>query len=133
MKVALLGSYSIATVPSAIQQQLESLPADTEFIVGDSNGVDASYHMTLSRIGASRRSTIYCLDYAKSNRFDLPTKIFSSQDLDDKEKYEYRDKQMCADCDAAVVLWDGKTNGTFKCITLLKANDKPVYIMKIDI
>ena len=135
MKIFLFGSKDIYGVPESLVRQLEMLLEQTngnlQFIVGDCSGIDASFHTVLSMIGARSKTTIYCMDYARNNRFEFETKVFNSDGMEGRELYEYKDRQMCKDCDIAVTVWDGKSRGTFNCITILKAQDKPVYVFTV--
>ena len=133
---------------------------EVEFIVGDAPGVDASFHKALSSVGAANKTTIYCMDTPRNNVYDLKTKIFKSEydpdtgvvtiaadgeepvvftninkpeDLKfNREFYEFKDKKMRNDCTFAICIWDGKSKGTFTNINVLKAQNKYVYIYKID-
>ena len=133
---------------------------EVEFIVGDAPGVDASFHKALSSVGAASKTTIYCMDTPRNNVYDLKTKIFKSEydpdtgvvtiaadgeepviftninkpeDLKfNREFYEFKDKKMRNDCTFAICIWDGKSKGTFTNINVLKAQNKYVYIYKIN-
>lgn len=139
MKVFIFGSRKIKWVPVEIEnfiQQLEASGQQVEYIVGDANGTDAEMQKCLARNGAMSRTTVYCMDFARNNIFKLPTKVFNSADLgeiSDIEKYTYKDRQMCEDCDVGIAIWDTKSNGTFANITLLKAKNKPVYVFSVQI
>lgn len=161
--VFLFGSRDIYSIPKVVEQHLENIMAQTNgevrFIVGDAPGVDASFHKTLSSIGAARKSLIYCMDYPRNNKWDLETKIFHSEydsenervtlkdgetplvildnirkpdDLKyNREYYEFKDKMMRNDCTFAICIWDGKSKGTFTNINVLKAQNKYVYVYRI--
>lgn len=163
-RVFLFGSRDIYGIPDQVTQHLanilEQTNGDVEFIVGDAPGVDASFHKTLSSIGAASKTTVYCMDYPRNNTYDLKTKCFiSSYDPETKvvsigaegeepvliegiEKpddlrynrsfYEFKDKKMRDDCTFAICIWDRKSKGTFTNINVLKAQNKYVYIYTID-
>lgn len=162
-KVFLFGSRDVYGIPDMVVQHLENIMAqtngDVHFLVGDAQGIDASFHRTLSSIGVARKTTVYCMDYARNNAYDLETKVFSAEyDPDTKvvtiksgdesydtiegiEKpddlrynrrfYEFKDAQMRNDCDFAICIWDGKSRGTFTNINVLKAQGKYVYVYTV--
>ena len=131
MKIFLFGSHDVYGIPDQTVAQLEEImrltKGDVEFIVGDCDGTDASFHTVLSRIGARTKTTVYCMDYARNNKFEFAVKVFESGDLVGREKYEVKDRQMVEDCAFGITVWDGVSKGTFNNITLLKVRDKPVY------
>ena len=162
-KVFLFGSRDIFGIPEVVEEHLRKIIEETngevEFIVGDAPGVDASFHKSLSAVGAAGKSTIYCMDYARNNKWDLRTKVFHSQyNPDNKEVsiaadgeeatiltniqkpddlkynrqfYEFKDKKMRDDCTFAICIWNGKSKGTFTNINVLKAQNKYVYVYRI--
>lgn len=142
IKVFLFGSSSIGAIPQVVEDHLykiiEQSGGKVRFIVGDCGGADAAFHLSLSRVGASKLSTIYCMNFARNNKFDFETKVFEGLDDEGKplvgrELYAIKDKHMIEDCDFAIALWDKNTRGTFSNINILKAKGKPVYVYTFDI
>lgn len=134
-----------------------------KFIVGDSKGCDRHFHKALSSIGALNNSMIYCMDVPTSNVYDLPVKSFRTEfnqseqkvivkaednsiepyeitDIKDakdiplsREWYEFRDRQMIKDCNAAIVIISNTElpKRLDHMITLLNISNKPCYIVRI--
>ena len=165
-KVFLFGSNSLYSIPEPIQTHISNILKETngevEFIVGDAGGVDSGFHQVLSALGGRHKTQIYCMDYARNNKFELPVKtfkttydvntkrvsIFDENDnlLDEvldvlnesdikntRQYYEFKDRQMCKDCTFAICFWDGKSRVTFNNITRLKAQNKYVYVYQAQI
>lgn len=162
-KVFLFGSMSIGGIPTDVRNQLEGIlkqtNGDVEFIVGDAPGVDSAFHKILACIGASDKSTIYCMDSARNNKFGLREKVFNTEynaelgyidikhngqaveriegikKIEDikfnRNYYEFKDKQMRNDCTFAICIWDRKSKGTSTNINMLKARGKYVYIYTV--
>ena len=162
-RVFLFGSRDVAGMPDVVVAHLKSILDQTggnvEFIVGDASGIDASFHKALSSIGAASKTTVYCMDTPRSNRYDLKTKVFNTEydpdtkklvisnegtvllTLDNIEKpeditynreyYEFKDRQMRKDCTFAICIWDGKSKGTFNNINGLKILDRYVYVYRV--
>ena len=142
LKVFLFGSNTIGAIPAEVENHLKAIieqsNGNVEFIVGDCDGVDSAFHMVLSRIGARSKSKIYCMDFARSKKFEIETVVFNGTNeegerLVGRELYEIKDKHMIEDCDFAIAVWDKKTKGTFNNITSLKVRNKPVYVYTLDI
>lgn len=161
--VFLFGSRDIYTIPDVVVAHLENIlkvtDGDVQFIVGDAPGVDASFHKALSSVGAASKSTVYCMDFPRNNKYDLATKVFHSEYNSETEEvsiyadgeeptiisnikkpddlkfnrqfYEFKDKKMRDDCTFAICIWDGKSKGTFTNINVLKAQNKYVYVYRI--
>lgn len=137
-KVYLFGSMTLATVPPQVEQHLIAIMEQTnrnvEFIVGDSSGIDSGFHMVLSRIGARDITKVYCADYVRNNQFDLPVEMFDSGGLIGRELYEVKEREMINDCTFAICVWNGDNKGsTFSNISILKAQDKPVYVYTVQV
>ena len=143
-----------------LENILTQTNGEVEFIVGDAPGIDSAFHKALSSIGAASKTTVYCMEYTRNNSYDLATKVFSStydpdtkkvqinngdeviDTIDNIEKpddlkynrqfYEFKDRQMRNACTFAICIWDGKSKGTFTNINVLKAQDKYVYIYRVE-
>jgi hypothetical protein len=135
--------------------------AGHRFIVGGSKGTDATLHRALSSIGAGKQTVIYCMDSPTSNVYDFEVESFitkyngdtkqviieSSKGnrepyvIDNVEKeidipnnrqwYEFRDRQMINDCDIAIGVWDGDSKRALHMVQLLNIHNKPCYLLKI--
>lgn len=131
MKVYLFGVNDIGAIPMAVEQHIEAIIAQTngnvEFILGDTTGADIAYQLVLSRVGARSKTTLYCVDTVRTNKFDFKTNVLSSDEVEGGENTKYKTRKLCEDCDFAIALWDGKTKTTFDIITMLGMRNKHVY------
>ena len=161
--VFLFGSRDIYGIPDVVVNHLRGIlqetQGDVKFVVGDAPGVDAAFHKALSSVGAISKSTVYCMDYPRNNKYELPVKVFKSEYNPDTQEvtigadgeepvvitniakpddlkynrqfYEFKDKKMRDDCTFAICIWDGKSKGTFTNINVLKAQNKYVYVYRV--
>lgn len=160
----LFGSSSVYGVPSEVLSWLREYTAQGhEFIVGDGKGADSCFHKALSSIGAIDNTTIYCMDSAKNNNYDIKVKSFLTsydnnakrvtitasdnsiepfiingieKEMDiqhNRQWYEFRDRQMITDCDIAIGLWDGESKTDMRIIQLMNINNKPCYTFTIQV
>ncbi len=136
MKVMLFGSIELATIPKNVEEHLvkivEQTGGNVEFLVGDASGIDSAFHLTLSRIGAKDKTTLYCMNFPRNNNYDLKTRVIDGGNLAGRELYEVKDKQMADDCDFAICVWNGISKGTFNNINILKARNKSVYVYTVN-
>ena len=161
-KIYLFGSASIKSITGQVEQIMQGwLQQGHEFIVADGRGADSAFHMSLSRIGARDKATVYVMDNVYNNKFGLQTKIFSTAyNTDDKQIIitdketgdvikviedveqiedvavnrdytEFRDKHMMDECAAALCMWDGESKREFHRMQLLGIKNKPCYTYKI--
>jgi hypothetical protein len=159
MKVYLFGSSSLTGIPQIIEDHIKAIMVqapNTEFIVGDGKYIDADFQKCLSGIGARSKSKVYAVTNARSNKFELDTKIFDlyfdeekkeatiaedgkaleiidnvknmTEILDNQGYRDFTNKQMTKDCDFAICYYDGKTRSTMRKVDRLKALGKYVYV-----
>lgn len=159
-KIYLFGSASLGSVAGLENVLLQLYQQGHEFIVGDGKGADSAFQISLSRIGAADKATVYAMNYAYNNRYKLPEKIFNTmidtstkqanivdkstnqvvkvidgienpEDLDGNQEYiEFKDKFMMDECAIAICAWDGDSKREFRRIQLLGIKNKPCYTYK---
>lgn len=131
-KIMLFGSKDVTCIPSDMSAWMnEYMKQGHTFITRDRGGIDTVFHRKISSIGADAQSEIYCMSYARTNKYDLPTVIYESvynseskqltiksnnstdefiiagieNEIDipvTREYYEFIDRQMIKDCDIAL-------------------------------
>lgn len=160
-KIMLFGSGGIAGIPQDVMIWLKEYTTQGhEFIVGDKKGCDSAFHKALSSVGATN-VTIYCMDSPKNNTYEHPAKCFTTyydeskqevtiqsndnttepyiisgveKEMDipnNREWYEFRDKQLIRDCDIAIGIWDGENKTTTHIAQLLGIYNKPCYMFTV--
>lgn len=159
-KIYLFGSASLNSVAGLEQILLGLMEQGHEFIVADGRGADSAYHMSLSRIGALDKTTLYVMNKTYNNKYDIKTKVIktvidsdkkeaymideateevlgtiegieSLEDLDGNQQYiEFRDRLMMNDCAIAICAWNGESKRELRRIQLLNIKNKPCYNYK---
>lgn len=135
--------------------------AGHKFIVGDNKSADGAIHRALSSVGATENSTIYCMDNPNFNGYDLKVRRFlTSYDSEKKEVYincdgeeteayvisdvikvedisitrqwyEYRDRQMIADCDIGIFIIAEESKKITNMIQIMNIMNKPCYVFRV--
>ena len=136
MRVFISGSKSISKLPEEVKFLLdEHIALGTEFLVGDCYGVDAAVQMYLDSKGYSN-VIVYCSGETPRNNFVTGAKVCSyaeaAKGLTGREFHYVKDIQMANDCDQAIMIWDGKSNGTGENIRRVKETGKTYRIISVD-
>ena len=159
-KIYLFGSASLNSVAGLENILLSLLEQGHEFIVADGRGADSAFHLSLSRIGALDKTTLYVMNRTFNNKYDLKTKLIKTvidsekkeahmidsntdevlgiiegieqvEDLDGNQQYiEFRDKLMMDECAIGICAWAGDSKREFKRIQLMGIKNKPCYTYK---
>lgn len=78
-KILVCGSYKIVGIPAEVERWLEEYTKQGhEFIVGGSSALDNALHRTLSGVGAADKTTVYCMGYARYNKFNFKVREFDT-------------------------------------------------------
>ena len=136
MKIFISGSKSISKLPELAKTFIDQfIENNDEILVGDCYGVDAAVQMYLDSKGY-RNVTIYCSGETPRNNFVAGAKVRScaeaAKGLTGREFHYVKDIQRANDCDQAIMIWDGKSNGTGENIRRVKEMGKPYRIINED-
>lgn len=134
MKIFISGSKSISKLPELakafINQFIEN---GDEILIGDCYGVDAVVQKYIEYKGFSN-VTVYCSGVTPRNNFASSARIRScaeaAKDLTGSEFQYVKDIQMAADCDQALMIWDGKSKGTAENLKRIKEMGKPFVVIR---
>ena len=136
MKVFISGSKSISALHEEVKSLLDSyIVTGAKILVGDCYGVDAAVQMYLDSKGYSN-VIVYCSGETPRNNFVTGAKVCSyaeaAKGLTGREFHYVKDIQMANDCDQAIMIWDGKSNGTGENIRRIKEMGKLYRIINED-
>lgn len=159
-KIYLFGSFSLNSVAGLENILLGLYQQGHEFIVSDGKGADSAFHMSLSRIGALDRTTVYAVNKAYCNNYGIKERIFNTildeankqlhivdkesgqvvkvienieklEELDGNQEYkDFRDKLMMDECAIAICAWKDESKREFNRIKSLSIKNKPCYTYK---
>lgn len=115
MRVVIAGSRSIKYYDQVLCAIINSGYDITEVVSGAAPGID--------RLGER---------YADEN--GIPCARFPANwDLYGKKAGPTRNAQMAAYCDAAIVVWDGKSKGSYNMIQQMNRFKKPYFVWKVNV
>jgi len=131
MKIFLSGSKTAAVLSEKLTALLDFYcQQNSEFLIGDCFGADKLMLEYLYAKGFPN-VTVYVSGARVRNRIgDYPVKhIAVPEGLTGFAFYRQKDIAMAQDCDAAVMLWDGKTRGTRCIIEDMQRLNKPCTVI----
>lgn len=131
MKVFLCGSKTVTSLPPRFTYLLDCCCRDgCDFLIGDCFGADRLMQEYLFE-HEYMRVTVYVSGQRIRNRIgNYPVRHIPIPDgMTGFEFYRQKDLAMIEDCDTALILWDGKTKGTFSNALDLTNADKPFSLI----
>lgn len=132
MKVFVSGSISIKNLPPQAASRLRSIiEKGYDVLIGDAGGVDYSVQKLLSSKGYSNVMVYHVGNKARHNVSNWQTKrIASARNLKGRALYTLKDEAMADDADYALMVWDGKSKGTFNNMLAMRRLNKQFLVIE---
>jgi hypothetical protein len=135
--VFISGSISIKSIPECVKQSIQLIKQQNlQILVGDADGIDFLVQKFCKSISYSN-VMVYSI-YDKP-RFAIPefkscTVGFDGNIKRERERQSFKDAQMTKDSMYSFVIWDGKSQGSYKNILRAIELEKKikVYLSEID-
>ena len=132
-KLFISGSISIESLPKEIDKSLyKAQDNEVTILIGDAPGVDKLIQERLKNNNQYFNVTIYSI---YPNPRNIASKKFQAIKVDipeglrsERDKQKVKDKKMSEDCDYFLVIWNGKSRGSFNNIKKALEMNKPVKI-----
>ena len=134
-KVFISGSISIKKLPKEAQKSIDNIiNKNFEILVGDAKGVDS----LVQRYCASRgyyNVKVYSIYDAPRNkisdkfRFEKVEVSESVRRKRESERQQAKDQAMTRDCDYCLVIWNGKSKGSYANILRAKELKKGLKVV----
>lgn len=130
MKIVLGGSRHLEFIPGELKERVsEWIESSTEFLVGDAPGTDRAFQALLR---LSNYSAVTVFTSSETARNNLGKWLVSRVDSGLKSKgnavHAFKDREMCNQADAGLMIWDCKSAGTLSNLIDLVQQDKQCYI-----
>jgi len=137
MKVFISGSISIKKLPNKVKESiLKIIDKNLEILVGDANGID-SLIQDFCKEKQYFNVTVYTIEllprYKADEKFNI-IKVNVSNDIKkDRQRQQEKDKQMTLDSDYSLIVWDGKSKGSYSNIIRAIDNNQKAKVYLIEI
>lgn len=100
---------------------------DVRFIVGDCYGVDRAVQLFLASLGAD--VLVYASEgKARNNPCRFPVVAIPAEGFHGRDYYRQKDIAMALEADEGVMIWDGKSKGTYANMLHLLGRKRPVTL-----
>lgn len=131
-KIFISGSISIKKLPDKAVEKLASImEKGYEVLIGDAGGVDSRVQEILSNNGYSRVMVYHVGNQPRHNVGNWQTRSIISQNrLKGRALYTLKDQAMAADASYGMMVWDGKSQGTFNNMLEMRRLNKQFLIIR---
>lgn len=131
-KIFISGSISIKKLPDAAVEKLASImEKGYEVLIGDAGGVDYCVQKILSDKGYSRVMVYHVGSQPRHNVNNWQTRSITSQSsLKGRALYTLKDQAMATDASYGMMVWDGKSRGTFNNMLEMRRLNKRFLVIR---
>ena len=129
--VFISGSIAIIGLPYIVEQSIKELIDEgVEILVGDAKGIDTAVQNYCKRLDYSNVTvySIYPVPRYKVPEFKTKHILVNSELRTVRERQTVKDAAMTADCDYGLVIWDGKSKGSYQNLIRGIKSDKQVKV-----
>lgn len=136
-KVFISGSIAIPQLPRSILLSLEKMiDNNLEILVGDASGIDEKVQQFFAQKNYNNL-TVYSIYNPPRNRVSSSFKMkfieITIETSREREKQKVKDKAMTYDSDFSLVIWDGRSRGSYANILRSLDQNKPVKVYLLEI
>lgn len=131
-KVFISGSIAIKTLPDCVLQSLDKMMQNNlEILVGDASGIDEQIQKYFSK-HKYKNVTVYSIynqpRNLNSSNFKVKVIDIEIESNREREKQKEKDKAMTNDSEYSLVIWDGKSKGSYSNILRSLEQKKAVKV-----
>lgn len=129
MKIFIGGSKEIGALPYRMKKVLYSIVKQShEVLIGDCYGTDLAVQQYLNKM-KYRKVMVYTACKKARNNIGNWKEIRVETDKTRFEAHRQKDSVMVAACDFSIMLWNGKSKGTYANIKELDDKGKKVILI----
>lgn len=131
-KVFISGSIAIKALPECVLHSLDKMMQNNlEILVGDASGIDEQIQKYFAK-HRYQNVTVYSIynQPRTLNSSDFKVKVIDVEveSSREREKQKEKDKAMTNDSEYSLVIWDGKSKGSYSNILRSLEQNKPVRV-----
>lgn len=131
MNVFISGSISISKLPDSAIKKIDNIvEKNYTILIGDAKGVDLQVQNYIHKKNYTN-VIVYFIGYkTRNNVGNWKTKgIDSDKNKKGRELYTLKDIAMAEDADYGLMIWDGKSHGTFNNIKEMRNRNKKFFVI----
>lgn len=131
-RVFISGSISIETLPQTVIDSIDKIQQqEFEILVGDAKGIDLLVQQKLKN--ENFFNVLVCSIYEKprnilSSKFKICQVEYDTAITSERKRQTFKDSYMTRQSDYSLVVWDGKSKGSFANIIRSLEQNQPVKI-----
>jgi hypothetical protein len=129
--VFISGSIAIKSIPNSVQNSINMIIDQNIHInVGDADGIDTLIQNYCKGRNYSNLIvySIYSSPRYKASGFNKKYIVVNTDSKKERERQKEKDEAMTIDSDYSLVIWDGKSKGSYQNILRAINNDKKVKV-----
>ena len=131
-KVFISGSISTKELPSGILQSLEKIQKhNMTILVGDADGIDKAIQDYCEKSNY-KNVCVYSIysspRYLSSNSFEKKFIYVDDKIIKERERQTYKDEAMTVDSDYSLIIWDGRSKGSYYNIIRALTHNKKIKV-----
>jgi len=130
-KVFISGSITITQLPDCIEDSIRKIKdQNLEILVGDADGIDTLVQDFCKILNYSNVTvySIYSSPRYKVPEFNKQYIAVKSDTKKERERQKEKDSAMTQDSDYSLVIWDGKSKGSYQNILRALENKKKIKV-----
>ncbi len=130
-KVFISGSISLKKIPACVESSIQRIKdQNITILVGDADGIDFLVQKYCKKLNYS---SVYVYSIYSSPRyiitgFNQKHVVAGSDIKKERDRQKEKDEEMTMDSDYSLVIWDGKSKGSYQNILRAIENDKKVKV-----
>jgi len=132
VKVFISGSIAIGKLSNDVKESIDKIIANNlQILVGDADGIDTmvqKYCVEKSYLNVTVYSIFPMPRYRASASFEMKRVFVSEEIKKERERQQEKDKMMTLDSDYSLIIWDGKSKGSYANILRAMENNKKVKV-----
>ena len=129
--VFISGSIAVKSIPYSVEQSIKKIiDQNITILVGDADGIDTMVQNYCKRLSYSNVTvySIYSTPRYKLSNFNTKYIVVGTESKKERERQKEKDAAMTADCDYSLVVWDGKSKGSYQNIIRAIKSEKKAKV-----
>ena len=131
-KVFISGSIAISNLSDDVRESIDKIIANKlQIIIGDADGIDTmvqKYCVEKNYVNVMVYSIFLMPRFVANDLFETKRVFVGEEIKKERERQQEKDKAMTIDSDYSLIIWDGKSKGSYSNIIRALENGKKVKV-----